>query len=521
MYRVLIADDEKIIRKGLASIVPWEKLGFSIAGEVGNGKDALNFILEENPELVMIDIQMPGMKGLEVANQARQNGYTGEFIILSGFSDFAFAQEAINYGVKSYLTKPVDKEKLTSLLEEIREQYDRKADEEESKALLSVHTRDSLLTEILTGGLPGNEQITKELDLHFDNYQVVVFEKYSREVEDLSYNFYEILNVSGESKENYDYLVIHNYNVLLLKGSGIIGRFQKILGKYDAKQKPEKNSPLDTIFFAVGSEKDTLDEISESFSEAKTLIKRRFFLEKERHYATAELDGIEKAELEEPLSEIDAAGYVDTLVGCIKTFNRNKMTDVLEELREEYVFSNLEVLEQKNQMIDIYLQIKEQISIVYRTVDIPFISNQEAIRRILESYSLQEIIEFLTQQFEMMMSATGFSSRDSIIDSIIHYINHNYSDNISLESIAPKFGYNSSYLGKILNKKMGMNFNTYLDQIRVSHAKELLIKEKYQVYKIAELVGYSNVDYFHIKFKKSTGMSPAEYRKRFRENSGE
>jgi two-component system response regulator YesN len=82
-----------------------------------------------------------------------------------------------------------------------------------------------------------------------------------------------------------------------------------------------------------------------------------------------------------------------------------------------------------------------------------------------------------------------------------------------LENIAPLFGYNSSYLGKIFSKKMGINFNAYLDNIRIEHSKELLLGDKTQVYKIAEMVGYRNVDYFHIKFKKSTGITPAEYRR--------
>lgn len=518
MYQVLIADDEKIIRKGLMNIVPWNDLGYEICGEAANGKEALAFIEENNPDLVMIDIKMPGLKGLEVIKKVREDGYTGKIIILSGFADFSYAQEAIGLGVTSYLTKPVDKELLTKYLVDIAKELDENSKVKEEKELLSMHTRDSLLTELLTGGLPGNEQVSNELKLSDDAYQVIVFEKYSRDVLDLSYNFYEILKVTGESKENYDYLVIHNYNVLLLKGGGIIARFQKILDKYDAKQKPEKNSPLDTIFFACGEQVEEIGKLKNSFEQAKKLIKRRFFLEKERHYATAELDG-SLDEFSEETQDVDIASYVENIVGCIKTFNRNKLSDTLEELREAYIFSHLEVVEQKNQIIDMYLQIKEKISIVYRTVEIPFVSNQEAIRTILESYSLQEIIEYIMAQFEMMMSATGFSSRDSIIDSIIHYIDHNYSENISLESIAPKFGYNSSYLGKILSKKIGVNFNTYLDQIRVGHAKELLIKEKYQVYKIAELVGYSNVDYFHIKFKKSTGMSPAEFRKKYREES--
>ena len=89
----------------------------------------------------------------------------------------------------------------------------------------------------------------------------------------------------------------------------------------------------------------------------------------------------------------------------------------------------------------------------------------------------------------------------------------NHASNITLENIAPLFGYNSSYLGKIFRKKMGENFNSYVDHVRIKHSMELLCSSELKVYAIAEKVGYRNVDYFHIKFKKYVGKSPAEYRK--------
>ncbi len=111
------------------------------------------------------------------------------------------------------------------------------------------------------------------------------------------------------------------------------------------------------------------------------------------------------------------------------------------------------------------------------------------------------------------MNSIGNSSRDSILDDIIFYIDHNYQTNIKLETIAPLFGYNSAYLGKIFSKTVGENFNNYVDSIRIKHAKQLIIENKLKVYEISEAVGYKNVDYFHKKFKKYVGQSPAEYRK--------
>ena len=112
METVFIADDEANIRDGLKCIVDWEELGFTVCGEAGNGEDALKEIIRLNPSLVLLDIRMPKLYGLEVIEQAKQHGFSGTFVILSGYSDFNYAQTAMKFGVKYYLTKPMDEEEL-------------------------------------------------------------------------------------------------------------------------------------------------------------------------------------------------------------------------------------------------------------------------------------------------------------------------------------------------------------------------------------------------------------------------
>ncbi len=102
MYKLFIADDEAIIREGLRCLLDWETLGFTIAGEAANGDAALQFLLSETPDLVLLDIRMPGMSGLDVVRIAREHGYDGKVVILSGYSDFNYARTAIRYGVLSY-----------------------------------------------------------------------------------------------------------------------------------------------------------------------------------------------------------------------------------------------------------------------------------------------------------------------------------------------------------------------------------------------------------------------------------
>ncbi|MHB8128583.1 MAG: helix-turn-helix transcriptional regulator, partial [Mobilitalea sp.] len=146
-------------------------------------------------------------------------------------------------------------------------------------------------------------------------------------------------------------------------------------------------------------------------------------------------------------------------------------------------------------------------------IEIPFTHNSVIIELIVNKYYLYEIIQYFTEQFEMIIRAIGNTSNKYIFDDILYYIEHNYSAQLKLETIASLFGYNSSYLGKLFSQKMDQSFNAYLDEIRIKHSVELLDDTDLKVYEISTKVGYSNVNYFHHKFKKLKGMSPVEYRK--------
>lgn len=513
MYKVLIADDEAIIRKGLIKIIDWESLGYEIVGEASNGKEVLNFIDRDNPDVVLIDIKMPTLHGLDAIRTARENGFTGRFIILSGFADFSYAQEAIKYGVSSYITKPVDENALADILSDIKNQLDEEFSNKTTESFIKTRARNVLLEELLLGMLDSDELASNTLELVDEPYKVVLYETYSRNPNSLSYNFLDLLELTNKNGSEYEHIKINENDVILLKGEASIEKFNKILSKYLNDVPPEKNSPLDTVFITCGREVSDIADIHLSYKDAHILMQKRFFFDQYQHVVeySPQDDEVEKSNMtpDEIMSK-----YTTSLVNHIQAYKRNKIAETLHELQEDLYNSSISIDDEKNLLVDIYLLIKEKISFLYKTSNIPFLANSEAVNIILQSYYLYEIIAFFSKQFEMIMGSIGYSSRDSIIDDIVHYIDHNYSENITLENIAPLFGYNSSYLGKIFSKKMDVNFNTYLDNIRIEHSKELLLANKIQVYKVAELVGYRNVDYFHIKFKKSTGMSPAEFRRR-------
>lgn len=513
MYRVLIADDEALIREGIKCLFDWEALGFTIAGEAANGEQACQAILTQQPDLVLMDIRMPGMSGLDVIHMVREQGFSGKIIILSGYSDFKYAQEAIRLGVQYYLTKPIDEDELEDILHSIRTELDKTRATIGTTNHYRKKAHDAILKDILLGDVDLSLLNLDDLHLDAEIYQVVIYEKYSHNSQDASYSFSDLLRVTNQDNNSYDTIILQYNEVLLLKGKFAIRKFNEFLERYQQEKRPQKGSPLDTLFITYGKCVSSLQEVPSSYQEAYQLLQRRFFCDQAQH--TIGYMDLPAFENNTPIiSDALLNEYSDRLQNYIQSFNRSMVAEILKELQTKLYNASDSINAIKLFLADLYLQIKERIHHLYHNVAIPFPSNADIIRFIEEKYYLYEILLFFTEQFEIIMSAIGNSSRESVLDDILHYINHNYANSITLENIAPLFGYNSSYLGKIFSKKMGENFNSYVDHIRIERSKELLLNEDLKVYSIAEMVGYRNVDYFHIKFKKYVGQSPAEFRKK-------
>ncbi len=513
MYSILVADDEAIIREGIKCLFDYEALGFQIIGEASNGEDAYEKILHLQPDVVLMDIRMPGITGLDVLNRVREQGFSGKVIIISSYTDFKYAQEAIRYGVQFYLTKPIDEDELEQILHTFKEDFDKERIATDTSLHYRQKAHDSIVKDLLLGEADVSRLNLSDMHLQADVYQVVISEKYSLDIQDASYDFADLLRVTNHDNNSFDTILLEYNDVILLKGSFAIQKFNEFLERYQRENRPQKNSPLDTLFITYGRCVNSLEEVPESYQDAYRLLHRRFFCDQEQHT----IGYLDLPAFENNTSIINndlLNEYTNALLNYIQAFNRNMVASTLKDLQDRLYNASDSIESIKLFLADLYLQIKERMNHLYPNNTIPFSSNADIIRTIEQKHFLYEIILFFAEQFELIMAATGTSNRDSVLDDILHYINHNYATNITLENIAPLFGYNSSYLGKIFSKKMGENFNSYVDHIRIEHSKKLLLNDDIKVYAIAEKVGYRNVDYFHIKFKKYVGQSPAEYRKK-------
>lgn len=517
METVLIADDEQMIREGLKYIIDWEALGFTICGEASNGEETFQFILKNRPSLVLLDIRMPKMYGTDIIRLSRENGYDGKFIILSGYSDFTYAQTAIRYGVNFYLTKPIDEDELLQAVLHVKQALLEEHSYSRNLACLQTKARNVILYELVTGQHVGENPDSlhtadlDSLDLAAESYQVVIYEKFGHELGDASYSFADLLKITNKGNHTFEHFTVDNHEVILLKGNFALNKFQDFLAHYE-QQPPQKDSPLDSLFLAYGRPVSHPDEIYLSYEEASTLCSRRFFCMQGQHtLGFEELPAIGSGSQE--ITDAVLEEFTTLLTDLLLAFNRKKVAEEFFHLEEFLYNVKNDIASVRLFLTDLYLSIKEKMNHIYSTVDIPFPTNTAAIEYIDNCHYLYEIIRYLSEQATMIINTTGSPSRDTVLDDVLYYIDHNYQYNIKLESIAPLFGYNSAYLGKIFTKTTGESFNSYVDHKRIEASKKLLSANTLKVYEIAEQVGYKNVDYFHKKFKKYVGISPAEYRK--------
>lgn len=505
---VLIVDDETIVREGLKYVINWNALGFFICGDASTGEEAIEKIKKYDPDLVLLDIRMPGMDGTQLIETVRGFGYTGDFIILSGYSDFKYAQAALHYGASFYLTKPIDEEALAKAVLSVKEKILKTREKEKSLNQYLVKAKATVLRDLLLGTEPHDSINYLEMGLYAPIYQVVIYEGFNPFF--TSYSFADLLRVTNQGNHSFEHITLNNQEIILLKAEYALSKFNACLNYFE--NGTQKGSPLDSIFLTYGRTVTQLSEIKLSFEDCSRLMTRRFFCDENQHVLSYE-SLPEISSYQSIVSFEKSQLYSNNLVNYIQAKNKRMIAEVLEDLKSSLFTSGDDVLTIKHFLVDIFLQTKQSIMQKYSHIAIPFAHNSVIIELIEKKYYLYEIIQYFTEQFEMIIRAIGSSSNEYIFDDILFYIDHNYSAPLKLESIASLFGYNSSYLGKLFTQKMNQSFNSYLDEVRIRNSVELLDNTDLKVYEIAAKVGYSNVNYFHQKFKKLKGMSPVEYKK--------
>ncbi len=499
MLKVLLVDDEPNVRQGVKMMIPWDELGLEVIGEGEDGDDGLAKILSLRPDIVIADVKMPGRTGIQMIEAAKNEGYEGKCLILSGYSDFTYAKEAMSLGVKGFILKPVDEDELIEALKGLREEI-----QEERKDEVTMQKGSEYInTQLVRALLLGDENVINSSSLEMYNYDcydaAIISSSEDMDLDEQSLML-ETVKSRLEDFDNIDVITpdLSGITAVLFKG----WKRQDIL---DFLMKLNKDF-FGKIFVTVGDTVTRPYEINQSYQEAGALFKNRFMYLHCGVVTNETLSSESKAENE--IDEIFMQIYA-----YVEINDLDKLDTVLETLRQTLCSNTFTAERIKVICITGAMELKARVAKNIGDKKTEQFLNDEFIARLGEKSSLFDIIEYLKRVLSDLSNTHFGRTTKSTMERVVQYICSNYNRELRLEQLATIFGYNSAYLGKVFHQYTGENFNNYLDRIRITEAKRLLALDEYKVYEVAEMVGYTNINYFHNKFKKYVGVSPLSYKR--------
>lgn len=512
MYKVLIVDDEPMIREGLRTLIPWTSYGFEIIDSASNGREALEKYHNHHFDLIIADIRMPEMSGITLVETIREHDKDVHFMILSGYADFDYARKAINARVTGYLLKPVDEDELIEYLEKLKKKLDQQRTLNQLKVSNHSVLKNHFILSLLHEESSDHEFKEEELlnwQLESKEYQIILFKFLSSnnmDIEDVK----QLVAQSFEPERGALFIYDSRIGMILKDIPKTQESYQYLLETI--KKIVHVYEPIISISEVVTS----IKELSAAYRQANKVLEQHFFFDERgflsidskpflspqevRVESTEVYEAILDSSAEKIYFSIDIAsqlGIEERLIEIAQLLVNERCT---EDQIKRYYFRILSTVLNKCSAE------KPEIQSVLSEVS-------ESMVDIYKQPHLSQLITYIQKLLIKIMGSLEYGDQHVQMKRLEDFILRNYHKHLKLEMLAEIFNYNSAYLGKLFKNHTGEYFNTYLDKVRIENAKKLLNKGL-KVYQVAEQVGFTNVDYFHNKFKKYVGSSPSNYRKK-------
>ena len=545
MYKLMIVEDEEMIRRGISQSIDWEDLGFEICFEAENGKIAIERIPVLMPDVVLTDVRMPVVDGLELSKWINKSFPEIKIIILSGFADFEYAKSAIKFRVYEYLLKPTNKIKFHETFVKLKQILDDESIEKEKKindqlklkaGLLKM--RNEFLNDLIKESNLELQTLTDrlnylEIDFSASNYTVAIIKinadlkKYKMEWENdysiLREKYHSVVSEvlqdmnAGQSAVNdlSELIIILNIKESDMADAYIRRILEKVINNI---RKLIFNDDELLICAGVGLTYPNIALLSKSYKQAESAVEYRFHEKSESVYFFNDIenDEIDKerywlknypSNIEEIITQT-FTGQVEKLEKSIneifQSFKTRKLNPGFIKKHTQFMVFLLSA-----NLIEVGASVKVENYIPW---------NYEQIIR--NSISVDALKDFIIKIFistaeaiEKVNSEDKISSRRAI-EKVKMYIQENFNKNISLEELAGIVYLSPSYLSLLFKNVTGENYSEYLKRIRMVKAKELLKETELKVYEVAYKVGFNEYKYFAVQFKKMFGVTPGELRDR-------
>lgn len=509
-YTVLIADDERIIREGIAGEIPWEELSLVLLGKAADGKEGFDFIRKNQTDIAIIDIKMPRMNGFELIAKAHEEKISTEFIVLSGYDDFEYAQKAMQYGVKYFLLKPSEPEEIIEALKGTVEQIRKKREmelvlnryEENSKKLKTL-MKEQFLRDCILGRAYSPEEKTYYLSLlGMEGKESSVVAVRADSGGDGN-RIFLVRTICEEHLGEKLFLsaIIHDMVYFVtdrMKKEELFSLAEELIGAL-------KSSGFSQVTATFAEKWDIQDPVSVS-NDLEACIRFRFWIPEAEIITREDIDFSEN---------VKAVFAFDTqsLLNCLRcgdfeaaSFELNMFFDALSLQK-----SSIEIA--KFNVIRLYL---EMLELLGENME-GYMSDTAAIQ---SKGTLAELYDFILEfarEVSEKIKLQHEKKNNKKIDSMLKCIEENIAnEEFSLKWLSNNLLYfNTDYLGKLFKKEMGISFTNYVIKRRIEIACELFKSNpEYRVYDVAEKTGFGgNTQYFSQVFKKVTGILPSDFLK--------
>ncbi|MCY9592236.1 DNA-binding response regulator [Paenibacillus chitinolyticus] len=503
MYRVFLVDDEPFIIEGLYDIIDWSSFGLEIVGQAENGREALEALKKTPVDLLITDISMPVMNGLDLIRGAREFHPDLKVVVLSGFNDFVYLKECIRLGIENYLLKPINLDELKATLDNTVE----KLNASKSERLFNEYgvqiLKDNMMHRWLTEQIASGEYRERadllgiEMDKPFMAAAVMRLEE----------NFVQVFElISRQMKYNESIIPFRDVDgdlVILFvmddpeEGKReMIGTIEELLDRLTTYQ------PIRT---SIGSVQPLPDQAPLSYRHAKKA--QEYFLLYPEHGLIDYSDLPSGKDAGKATFPIDWSEYTKLIMAKDREKLLLRIEEDFEEMQTLEGVTPGDIQDIAMEVIILFKMALKEIKHVEETE-----LYKEGFEKVRQAGTLRELIKAVQDVAGLTVDSLIRDIKSPVVQQVLNYIDESYAEELSLKALGALYNIHPVYLGQLFHRETGETFTEYINKYRIEKAKEQLKTTHLKVHEIARNVGYWETGYFYKQFKKYVGISPTDFK---------
>jgi len=526
MFKVMIVDDEPIICNGLANFIDWNSIDCEILHEAENGIEATELIKEAKPDIIISDIKMPGMDGLELSKFVYENYPQIKVIILTGYADFSYAQIAIKYGVIDFVLKPAFTERIIEAVSKAKRILIEETEKENKLQLLENKVDNNLdemkekfIRDIISEVLIDPKQIKQRmevLDIKIDRYFVLAFQvetfvnEQKKDQDNFMHSMKNFISLAFKNYRHHNTFMNKNLmcTVLTFDNSREADCIQAIIERCEEILDIVNNFMKFSISIGISNMYIGMDKITSAYCEACDALIGKFYNESNIFIFSNNRSN----EFHSNINETNI--YLNKIMAYIQSGQCDEAISVMKELMEKEKATKQTVDHVTAVGINICSSCSKLLSNFNLNISDIVKSGDAVYKEIMQCKSISQLEEILLDVISCTSNSISSSKRmnNYIVVKAMEYIKAHYTQNIKSNMIAEYVHVNSSYLSRLFKKETGETITEVINKLRVEKAKELFDNKSIKTYEVALQVGIDDSTYFSQVFKKYTGLSPTEYR---------